>query len=125
MNLNISYDPTQLLIQAKKSIEEEAKKTLFVQIKEFFGSKRVGRHIDPGSGNWIDTLTPGEGLRQIDDMITKAFCDDAFQKKLDAYFEENWQAIYRECMVRALQHKANGVAFNRVHDLTLNTPKEK
>lgn len=122
MNLNLTFDPTPLLTQAKKSIEEEAKKTLFMQIRDFFGSRR-DRHFESATGNWVVTTKPGDGLRQIDDMVTKAFCDDAFQKKLDAYFEENWQTIYRECMVRALQHKANGVAFNKVHDLTLNQTK--
>ena len=123
-SIGFNHDMEPLLLQAKNQFAREAERTILARIKDFFGSRR-DRRLEPGSGNWVDITIPGDGLRQIDDMITKAFCDDAFQKKLDAYFEENWQTIYRECMVRALQHKANGVAFNKVHDLTLNAPKEK
>ena len=71
VSLNISYDSTPLLTQAKKSIEEEAKKTLFMQIRDFFGS-RQDRHFESATGNWVVTTTPGDGLRQIDEMVTKA-----------------------------------------------------
>lgn len=66
------------------------------------------------------TYKTGAGLAEIEDMIIKKYADEEFQEKLTKYFDDNWEKIFARCMERALQHKANGIAFNKMHTLTID-----
>lgn len=123
MNFNIDFDPKPHIEAAKSQIDTACKNTLLHRIQDFFG-ERSDRVWNEKKQEFEFRKEVGIGLKHIDDGIADRFLDPRFQAHLDKFFDENWEQIYKECMTRALQHKANGVAFNRVHDLTLNGEKK-
>jgi len=123
MDFKIEFDPKPHVDAAKSQIDVICKSTITNRIKDFFAEK-FDRFWNQKTENFEYKKEKGLGLQQIDEAIANRFMDPRFQAHLDKFFDENWEKIYKECMTRALQHKANGVAFNRTHDLTLNSEKK-
>lgn len=107
------------------SIEKELQENLTTQMRNairnntnnFFTQINVG-YYDKEQYKYINNKLRGDGLKTIDEMIANKFLDPKFQESMNKFFDHNWERIFEECMMRALQHKANGVAFNKLHDLS-------
>lgn len=116
MDIKISFDETDTNKEFVSRLQAAYKYSGLQLIEKFFENRTVSRY-DAATGIKVTETIQGDGVKEIEHFITKKFCDPLFQERIDTYFEENWERIFEECMVKALTHKANGVAFNRMKDL--------
>ena len=112
--LNIDVDFNEAITLAKASIAHIAKHKIDESIRDFFTNKKES-YYSQTEYNYVTQTTKGDGLKQIEETIASKFLDEKFQGHINAYFDANWERIFNDCMERALQHKANGIAFNKVH----------
>lgn len=61
----------------------------------------------------------GAGLQEIEDRVIGKFSDPSFIKEIDAFFEENWKAIFEKAITKAIEHKANAIAFAKAKEIKL------
>jgi hypothetical protein len=120
MDFKIAIDTAGLDKELHAVLTTKMRNALQSNIEDFFINKRTLQYNPTTIRNEFIT-TKGDGLKQIDDMIANKFLDPKFQESMDRFFDYNWERIFEGCMTRALQHKANGIAFNKMH--TLPIPK--
>lgn len=111
IDIKLSFDASHLQKELQMRIENEAKHTLISQINNLFG-QRIGLDKD---NNTI--VVYGDGYKEIDNLIADRFLDDKFKQEMNTLFEENWKRIFEECMTKALQHKANAIAFAKTKEI--------
>ena len=114
MDFKLTIDITKIESDLKEQLTTRMRNVVVNQTTNFFDKERRALV----NGVW--QYDKGDGLKQIDEMIENKFLDPKFQESLDRFFEHNWEAIFKECMTKALQHKANGIAFNKSHKLNLS-----
>jgi hypothetical protein len=105
MQLNIKIDSDKYAKQLQETFENRFKEAAISEIRWFFDSKAE-----------ITTTgikrTKNPGLQEIEDIITKKFCDAKFVADAEKFIEDNWRRIFEECLTKALQHKANAMSFS-------------
>jgi hypothetical protein len=111
-NFKVNIDQEQHRKHLESEMNARVKHVIGQEINGFFSRTKTYDHVKN-----TFTETVGPGVKEITDMTENAFLDDKFQKAMTDYFEANWKRIFEEAMEKALQHKANGVAFNKVHAL--------
>lgn len=119
MDIKFTLDTTAMQAGLQKQLEDKMKNACSGEIIDFF-NKRIERNYNKDTYAYDRHETKGDGLKQIDEMITNKFLDPKFQESMDRFFEHHWERIFEECMTRALQHKANGIAFNKMHTLPID-----
>lgn len=117
MEFKFNIDTTDMVKELQTKMTAQMKSTANARITYFFGEDRK-RRKHPTKDEWVWETIKGDGLKQIDEMIENKFLDPKFQESLERYFEHNWEEMFKECMRKALQWKANGIAFNKVHKLS-------
>lgn len=116
MNFNIKFDPTPQIKKCETQMIDQFEKAAISNIIMFFNNNK--KHcFNPGTQKIEEISEKGIGFQQIETLITEKFLSEKFQKEMSDFFDDNWKRIYEQCLTRALQHKANGVAFNKLHDL--------
>lgn len=113
MEFKFNIDTTAMEKDIQAKMVDKMRMRCSSNVESFFDSVRT-RIVD---SKW--EYESGDGLKQINEMIENKFLDPKFQESMDRFFDHNWEKIFEECMMRALQHKANGIAFNKVHALPL------
>lgn len=92
------------------------------RINKFFNETSIRRYNAQTGIHQFETEL-GDGLKQIDDFITEKFCSDEFRQRAEKFANENWERIFEECLTKALQHKANAIAFATAKDLNPRSSK--
>jgi hypothetical protein len=92
------------------------------QIRKFFDENKTYTR-NPSTGIYGCHIEKGDGLKQIEDFITEKFCSYEFRQRAEKFANENWERIFEECLTKALQHKANAIAFANAKDLNPRSSK--
>ena len=115
MEIKINVDLSSMSKRLEDQMKKEAENTAASKITHFFAIRKDFNHATR-----LFEITSGIGAKDIEEHISKKYLTADFQDQLDQFFEENWKRIFEEAMTKALQHKANGIAFNKVHALKIN-----
>lgn len=115
MKIDFSIDDSAIKKDLAKQIEIESKNSVRRAVNEFF--KDSSEHKLTTDGVFEFIKVKGPGTVEIEDMVIKKYADPEFNKKLNTFFEENWQRIFEEGMTKALHHKANGVVFSKTKEM--------
>lgn len=106
MQFNFKIDKGMYEKQIQEAFENKFKSAALSEIQWFFGTKTE-----------ITTsgikLNKNPGLKEIEDIITKKFCDPKFVADAEKFIEDNWRSIFEQCLTKALQHKANAMSFSK------------
>jgi len=123
MDFKLSVDTKSIEDIAKTKMKQDMQAAIMKSISSFFSTESL-LVFNLETRSHERAQKKGDGLKQIEEFIEDKFLDSKFQESMEKYFDHHWEEIFKACMVRALQHKANGIAFNRIHDLTLNSEKK-
>lgn len=115
MEFKINIDTGSMEKKLQETLTSQLRDSIEKRSKDFFNVQRKAGTDE--KGKWIIITEKGDGIKEIDEMIANKFLDPKFQESMQKFFDHNWERIFEECMIRALQHKANGIAFNKMHDL--------
>ena len=117
MDFKFNIDTSSMEKELKEDLTSKMRNACKDQTHSFFSINRTA--VKDDKGNFKIIKESGDGLKTIDDMIANKFLDPKFQESMQRFFDHNWEEIFKECMTRALQHKANGIAFNKMHTLSI------
>ena len=115
MDFKIAIDTYGLEKELQTNLTDKMRNAFKNNADSFFKETQTSFY-DKENYKYVTIKTKGDGLKQIDEMIANKFLDPKFQETMQKFFDHNWERIFEECMTRALQHKANGIAFNKMHD---------
>lgn len=59
---------------------------------------------------------PGAGYLIMRDAIDNYICSDEAAAKIQAIIDKNWESLLEAAVLKALEHKANKMAFTRVRE---------
>jgi hypothetical protein len=105
-----------------RELSEQFQSAARHRIRMFFDeNKTFTRNL--ATGIYDRHIEKGDGLRQIEDFITEKFCSDEFKQRAEKFANENWERIFEECLTKALQHKANAIAFATAKELNPRNTK--
>jgi hypothetical protein len=116
INIVADFDEKPFKAELRERMERAYKNTGINAIDNFFSARPIGTI----SGTGVREMVKGEGLKEIEDFLITKFCDVAFQERIDAYFEANWQRIFEEGMQKAIEHHVKKIAFNKAKERVKN-----
>lgn len=114
MDFKFSIDQESIKKDIAKTLEHESKIAVRNSINAFF--KDGSEHYRTPKGEAAVRKVKGIGTTEIEEMVASKFLDESFQKRLNSYFDENWERILGECMEKAIQHKANALVFAKTKE---------
>lgn len=103
-NLNVYIDEEQ----EKKAINER----LSAKCQEI-GDRIIHTLLADGTG--FQRLK-GPGYSIIQNYIEDKILGEGSKQIINDYIDANWERILQEATEKALQHKANGIAFQRIKE---------
>lgn len=110
IGISVEFDEDQI----RRQLAAKAESAINYQIGKFFS---VTEEWTQSGGRKVI----GEGLRSIDEKVLNEWVSDAFQTKMQKYFDDNFERVMNEAMKTALQHKANKYVFSRNESKTSPT----
>ena len=110
MQFNFDIDVKSFQEEAVKKLQEKMRAAVMTEVDNFFGQTSYYRE-----GKIVRVNAPGR--QEIVEIMEKKFIDDNFKKNAEKFFEDNWKRIFEECMTKAIQHKANAIAFAKTKEL--------
>lgn len=116
MDIKIQIDVSKIQEQITRNLQKELESAAGGHVSEFFAARRMNTWPDGYDSPKVIQVVKGSGLKEIEEMVANRYLDPKFQKEMADFFEENWKAIFKECMTKAIQHKANAIAFAKVKE---------
>lgn len=98
VNLNLSYDLSKHMSEFERQFEQRTREAVRSIISDHFCDGRYGSR-------------KGSGFMEIEEYLDKLFGTEEFQGKMNKIFQDNFEVILREAMMKAIQHKVNKMVF--------------
>lgn len=115
MEFKVELDESKIKKNLTEKLSTDAQSVVNQTINEFFSQNT--QHFRDNKGELTFKVVKGAGRLEIEDMVANKFLDEEFKKKMNDYFEKNWERVFEDCMTKALQHKANAVVFAKTKEI--------